>query len=170
MVVQRFMIERVERYRPTLYAAFGEHAITALILYTLLQIPFMNKQNRTPIVLSAFNSDFEGFGLNYQFGVTTFDDKMIIIYMNEYKGLYSLFKLLSSLLSGELANDYREQKTFDGATVKVTNKFQVQGDGQYIVFFDGTSQLSMQGDNLTLEVVPDAIPYIVFDEIDLPVR
>ena len=38
------MIERVERYRPTLYAAFGEIAITALILYTMLQIPFRNKQ------------------------------------------------------------------------------------------------------------------------------
>ncbi len=168
--IQRLMIERVERYRSTLYAAFGEPAITALILYTFLQIPFMKKHNRTPIVLSAFNSDCEGFGLNYKFGVSTFDDTMIIIYLNEYRGLYSLLKFLSSLLSGQLAKDYRDQKTIDGATVKVTSKFQVQGDGQYMVFFDGTSQLSLQGDELLFEVISNAIPYFTFDETDHPAK
>lgn len=109
--LQRFMIEMVERHRPTLYAAFGESAITVLILYTMLKIPFMSEHDRTPIVMSVFNSDYEGFGLNYRFGVSTFDDKMIIIYMKEYKGLLPLFKMLGRLVSGELAQDFKENKT-----------------------------------------------------------
>jgi hypothetical protein len=82
-------------------------------------------------------SDVETEGMNIDFGVNKFDDKMIVVYQIKFKGLFNLTRLMIKEMSGKMGRDYKDGKTFDdGLTVKVTSKFTIDGDGHYRVYSD----------------------------------
>lgn len=92
--IQRRMVEEAEKYRSTLYAAFGQVALVTACFKAMISIPFCKKP--LPFMLSVFNSDIEGGGINLNFGVNRFDDKMIIIYKSQYASLLHMLRTMTS--------------------------------------------------------------------------
>jgi hypothetical protein len=79
----------------------------------------------------------EAEGMNLDFGVSRFHNKMIVVYQIKFKGLLNLTRLMIKEMSEKMGQDYKDGKTFDdGLTVKVTSKFTVDRDGHYCVYSD----------------------------------
>jgi hypothetical protein len=152
-----------------LYAAFGRIPLSGIVIITLLGSPLKCNGDLSPSLLTVMNSDVEAEGMNLDFGVNRFDDKMSVVYQSKFKGLFNLTRLMIKEMSGKMGRDYNDGKTFeDGLTVKVTSKFTIDGDRHYHVYSDGTSSLTIEGDNITFEVVTDdALSYFVIHEKDL---
>ena len=120
-----------------LYAAFGRIPLSGIVTITLLGSPLKCNGDLSPSLLTVMNSDVEAEGMNLDFGVNRFDDKMIVVYQSKFKGLFNLTRLMIKEMSGKMGRDYNDGKTFeDGLTVKVTSKFTIDGDGHYRVYSD----------------------------------
>eukprot|EP00979_Chaetoceros_neogracilis_P012419 scaffold3310_cov283-Chaetoceros_neogracile.AAC.1 len=126
---------------------------------TLLGIPLRYNGELSSSLLTVMKSDVETEGMNIDFGVNKFDDKMIVVYQIKFKGLFNLTRLMIKEMSGKMGRDYKDGKTFDdGLTVKMAT---------------GTiasTRIEHHHCRLkaTFEVVTDALPYFVFHEKDLP--
>jgi hypothetical protein len=157
---QQFMIDVLEFTRSNLYAAFGEVAIILVLLGTLVLYPWYLKKPNTCTVMA---SDIQAQGnVNLGFGVDRFNKrgKMSVMYMSEYKGLNATIKMSTGTMSGSFGEACQKGESPDkDLLLRVTNKWTVKGDGHYKIYFDGSSKLSVEGEEITFEVVPESIPF-----------
>jgi hypothetical protein len=134
--------------------------LPANVLLFLMTFPF--RRNVNLVVLNIVNSDFDGRGINLGFGVTRFDGKMAVIagtrpYASKYQVLQAYFHFLSSKLAVNVK---------DGSTALPYNLSCQICDrattvrGHYKLYFDGSSSLPLEGDEITFEVIPEAVPFV----------
>jgi hypothetical protein len=134
---QRIIIDAGVKHRSALYAAFGKIALFGIVIITLLGIPLRYNGELSSSLLTVMKSDMEAEGMNLDFGVSRFHNKMIVVYQIKFKGLLNLTRLMIKEMSEKMGQDYKDGKTFDdGLTVKVTSKFTVDRDGHYCVYSD----------------------------------
>jgi hypothetical protein len=174
------MIEWTEDHR-ALLSVFGDRGwcfgVILAVLGFLLQLPFSKTLN--PIVLNVINSDYEGKGVRLGFGVDRFDDKMVVAVGGPYSSKWELINAFVRLFTSgkRLSRDSMEDDDNSskkepsaelpyGVTANVCGKWTLPNVGgghsgrqPYKLHFDGSTALPMEGDSITLEVIPEAIPY-----------
>jgi diacylglycerol kinase family enzyme len=156
------LIETLERRRHDLYAAFGPLALPLVALYVFATFPL---RPMTPPLFSCQNSDIEAEGMDLGYGVTKFTNTMSVLHVKEYKGLFDVIGHLAKNMKGEYGKQCQEGEPFpEGIDILVTKKYELEGGGPYRFISDGTSSMALEGRKITIEVVPDAIPYCVMPE------
>jgi len=196
---QAEMIEFMEARRALVSNFGGGGLILAIGLFLFAHLPFSKTLN--PTILNVINSDYEGMGLSFDFGVDRFDDKMVVAVGGPYKFKWNLVmafiglfrsmnnnnkKLLvvaskdttytttttTATMEEEEDDDDSSSKNKEpvfelphGVTCKVCdhwtlpNVVGIHGQRHYKLHFDGSTLLPLEGDSITLEVIPKAIPY-----------
>jgi diacylglycerol kinase family enzyme len=158
--LQRLIIDVMERRRNDIYIAFGELAIMPVFMATVL----FRRDKSDPVQLVVLNSDVEGLGHNLGFGISRFDDKLVLVQKTDYKGPWNDFSDFMKLFKGQLAKEFEEGNLADDMKIEIGNKFTVEGASHYHFYCDGSASLSIEGTSMTIEAVPEAMPYFVFDE------
>jgi diacylglycerol kinase family enzyme len=160
--IQRYIIEdAVEKHRGDVYPAFGLPGLIGLMLYKIYAGPVVEH----PAVFSIMNSDTEA-KRNIGCGVTRFDDKMIVLRVDESQGRFNTMGVLMKFVGGGFAKQWREGALPDYIHLEVTDKytFNAKKGGSIKMFIDGTGTIPIESDSdITFTVIPDAIPYFVRD-------
>jgi diacylglycerol kinase family enzyme len=108
--------------------------------------------------------------LQLGFGLSRFDDQMIVILMEKWPGPWKFFLFFINYMLGQVAKDWKEGNLPDYIHIQKTNKYTLDGKESFDMYLDGGGTCQCQGKlPVTLEVIPDAIPYFVHDgapEID----
>jgi diacylglycerol kinase family enzyme len=163
--MQRYILENaVENHRGDVYPAFGIPGILGLALYKIATAPVVEH----PAVLTIANSDIEAKRSNIGCGVTRFDDKMIVLRVDESQGRFTTMGVGMKFIGGRLAKQWREGMLPDYVHLEVTDKYTFNAHkGESIkMFIDGTGTIPMESDSdVTFTVIPDAIPYFVRDDL-----
>ena len=163
--MQRHMIEIVEKHRGDLYPAFGLPGLMGFVLYKIFTGPVVEH----PAIFTIVNSDTEAHQ-NLGCGVTRFDDKMIVLRVDESQGRFDTIGVSMKFFGGGLAKRWREEgKLPDNVHLEVTDKYTFnakKGGTSIKMFIDGTGTIPIESDlDMTFTVIPDAIPYFVRDDL-----
>lgn len=131
--------------------------LVANLLFFLLTFPF--RRNMNPIVLNIVNSDFEGSGMKLGLGVTRFDSKMAVVTGGPYKSKYHVLPAYFHFLSSKLARNIKDGDELPyNLSCQVCDRFTTAIGYHYKLYFDGSSSLPLEGDEISFEVIPEAIP------------
>jgi hypothetical protein len=162
--MQRYMIENAEKHRGDVYPAFGVPGVMGLMLYKISTGPIVEH----PAVLLIANSDTEANKMNLGCGVTRFDNKMIVLRVDESQGRLDTMGVIMKFVGGGLAKQWREGTLPDYVHLEVTDKytFNAKEGGSIKMFIDGTGTIPIESDSdITFTVIPDAITYFVRDDL-----
>lgn len=159
----RHIIAAMDEHRGGLYAAFGVPAILFVVAKTILTI---DKTAINPTILHCIQSDVEGMGMNLGFGLSRYDDNMMIQIVSEWPGYKKWFGWISDGISGESGKAFHDNRIPDHLTMERTNKYTYEKPGhEFHLICDGTSNLSFRArDKVDFEVIPNAIPYYVDED------
>ena len=95
------------------------------------------------------------------FGIDLFDDQLIMIHLKQFLGPYHLIKsFMMKMFTGDLAKNYFESKVPSGVEVKVANQFMLENHDFHFIT-DGTTSVGLKGNHISVESLPEAIPYFV---------
>jgi len=158
--LQRRMIDAMEYFRPTVYPAFGEPAIMALVLASVVFV--VPSRVPPPAILSTFKAESLD---NRGFGTTRFSDDMVVLHVVRYPGPFAALALCVQMATGTLARKWRDGTLPDGIRVEVVRKYTAKATGKgdgFTLYCDGSTAIPMRtSGDVTFEVVTDAVPYFV---------
>jgi len=153
---QRVLLERINNERSL--GSFGMAGMLLLFVQTLL---WRVDHSMTPFYLLVVNSDVEGMGNTLGFGIRRTDDKLAVVQVQEYKSFLSSFSAGIGIISGKIARQASKNELPDHISVNIGKKFTFTGHDYHFVFDGHTDDgLSVQGNIVTVESVPDAVPYM----------
>lgn len=159
---QRYMIEAIERGRASVLAACGETITVLLVFGAVLTMSRRTK----PAMLTIVNSDTEGFGPVLGFGVSRFDNQMIVMRIDENPGPLELLKNVIQFFHGQIGSKYTNgEKLPDHISITIGEEYKLppQNGLHYKFYCDGTSTLPIEGESMAFRVIPNAIPYFCFE-------
>jgi diacylglycerol kinase family enzyme len=158
---QRHMLQDLDQSRAHLYPAFGPAIVLPILMASLFwRVP---KDMQIPYFL-AIISDTEGMDTDLDFGISRFDDQMIVMNVEQWPGSFQFLRLFLHFMSGRLAKDWRNDKLHEWVRIKKTNQFTLEGDASFHMYLDGGGSIPCQGKlPIAFQVIPDAIPYFVHD-------
>lgn len=152
--LQRHMIDTMEVSRPTIYPAFGEVGIMAIVLGSVM----FARRGSMPAILSSFKSESID---NRGFGTTRFDEKIAVVYVKDYPGPFRALSFCIQMATGALAQMWKEKRLPPNIHVDCVSKFSVQGD-RFTIYCDGSNSTPLYAEKeVTFEVIRNAIPYFV---------
>lgn len=152
----RHLLSSLEKNRGL--AAFGMPAILIIMIKSLLT----SDKTISPALLHIIQSDSEAMGMNMGFGLSRFDDQMMVSIVEEWPGYKKWFQMMGDNMSGETGKKFKEGRKAE-AKMQKTNKYSFTKSGhEFHIISDGTSSLPFRAkDQVDFEILPNAIPYYV---------
>lgn len=157
--IGRHMLENGEKHRHGMYAVFGAPALVAIVLKVIFSPPNIDESPYFALLVAS-TKNFAG-GMDSGFGMDLFDDKLVMLHAKRYNGPFRYIKeMMVNMGTGELAKQYFESTLPDGVEVKIGKQFTFQNHDFHFIL-DGTTTVSQKGTSVTIESVPEAVPYFV---------